>query len=101
MNIRLAPNMVPVMLFPYEVAHARSYIRLEAEASKSFYNEIVRIVEINFGKDRMDNKITIRFQDLDQDSHSLYVTLWDGRLYIGADVHFFNTEFTPIKPIEK
>ncbi len=94
MTIRISPNMVPVELYSYEKAHARNYVCLDSK-SNAVYNEVSKIVEKivekHFGKGMFDNKITLKFQDRDNKSSVLYLTWWDGRVYMGTGVHFFES----------
>jgi hypothetical protein len=91
MTIRISPNMVPVELYSYEKAHARNYVCLDSESNNLLYKEVSRIIEKHFGKDKFDNKITLKFQDRDNKSSVLYLTWWDGRVYMGTGVHFFES----------
>lgn len=88
MILRMFPSMIPVELYPYETAHAKNSICIDPD-SDALYSSVYKLVDKYFGKDRMDNKITMKFQHLDSPSSVLYVTWWDGRLYIGNEVNFF------------
>jgi hypothetical protein len=97
--IRIPYYMKPVCLYTYETARADNtlaFIKYEGT-----YNDMFNIVERFFGREWMDNKITLHFECIDNPEIKLYITFWDNKVSIGTDVYFFVDLSNPVQAYRK
>lgn len=88
-------NSIPVCLYTYATARAvyneEFYIRSKEENSYS-YDVIYQIVSDLYGRDRMDNKITLEFIYNNKGTPlPIYVSYYDGSIVISTEVAFLNS----------
>lgn len=97
--MRLFKDAKPVCLYTYETCYSRNHI-IEFKAD---YGDVEKLVDKYYGRNRMDNKITLVFEN--SGGIVFYATYWDGNLAIGTSVHFFQdlkkpgNEYMTIEPI--
>lgn len=86
-------NSTPVRMFTYDTARA-AYNEEFYVSSKTFeeanytYRVMLEIVSEMYGRDRMDNKITLEF---DYAGVIVYVSYADGKISISNKVNFFSS----------
>jgi hypothetical protein len=84
-------GFTPVCLFTYETASARSRIlTLDGESGDNLYSRFSDFITKWFGRNRIDNKITVKLKCDADETKFIYMTYWDGDLSIGLDVFFLN-----------
>lgn len=94
-------HTTPVRMYTYDTCIAGNseefYLKSD---NKLCYDVMEMIVSDLYGKNRMDNKITLQFSydvvDEDRTYHStpIYVTYYDGSIIISNKVYFFNEDLT-------
>jgi len=101
MKLRLNVGYDAIALLSYETAHAIG-IKLECDDSYAVMQKLIdrdfgEKVKINESVERVasliDNKITACYSNTKQ---MLFVTYWDGNIYIGSQANIFN-DFTKIQ----
>lgn len=91
----------PLCLYTYETANAcydrnsPLYVR-DDENSKENYSLMDDVVSATYGRNMMDNKITIKYsvvydvtEDMVELTIPIYITFWDSRISISTEVYFF------------
>lgn len=74
-------------MYTYETAIAITQIRIKD--TPEAYHYVKELVERYFGEGRMDNKITIEFEERHDPGNKLYMTYWDSAISISSEVRFF------------
>lgn len=74
-------------MYTYETARAMTQIRIEDVPEA--YDYVKKLVDRHFGEGRMDNKITIEFEERHDPGNKLYMTYWDSAISISSEVGFF------------
>jgi hypothetical protein len=91
--VALLSGATPIKMWTYETASARSRI-IELE---NCYELVIAFVIKHFGRNHMDNKITLVLKPKDS-SQEVYCTYWDGKLSIGLDVYMLVSVEDLLKP---
>lgn len=86
-------NSIPECLYTYDTARASYNEDFYIESSKSdeVYDLMSQIVSDLYGRDRMDNKITLEFIYNNNGSPlPIYVSYYDGRISVSSNITFWS-----------